>query len=123
VPVEVRLPPHPSSVGRARRFVKEELAALGVDDPNGSAELVVSELVTNAVMHAGTHISVRVRREAAGARVEVSDGSVVMPGLRVVTAGSSSGRGMTLVDHFAREWGAERTTTGKVVWFVVGVDD
>jgi anti-sigma regulatory factor (Ser/Thr protein kinase) len=120
VPDEVSLPPHPSSVGQARRFVRDQLAALGVQDPGGSAELVVSELVTNAVIHAGTSVAVLVARDGAGARVEVSDGSAVMPGLRVVTAGSSSGRGLTLVEHFARRWGAERTPAGKVVWFVVG---
>jgi anti-sigma regulatory factor (Ser/Thr protein kinase) len=119
VPVEVSLPPHPTSVGQARRFVRDQLVAIGVPDPHGNAELVVSELVTNAVMHAGTTVMLRVVREGSGARVEVADGSHKLPGLRVVTTRSGSGRGLTLVEHFAREWGAERTPTGKVVWFVV----
>jgi anti-sigma regulatory factor (Ser/Thr protein kinase) len=123
VPDEVSLPPHPASVGRARRFVREQLGALDVQDPGGNAELLVSELVTNAVKHAGTYLTVRVVRDGDGARVEVLDGSTMMPGLRVVTVGSSSGRGLTLVEHFARDWGAERTPAGKVVWFVVGSDD
>jgi anti-sigma regulatory factor (Ser/Thr protein kinase) len=123
VPDEVSLPPHPASVGRARRFVREQLGTIDVHDPGGNAELLVSELVTNAVKHAGTYITVRVVRDGDGARVEVLDGSTMMPGLRVVTVGSSSGRGLTLVEHFAREWGAERTPGGKVVWFVVGADD
>jgi anti-sigma regulatory factor (Ser/Thr protein kinase) len=122
VPDEVSLPPHPASVGRARRFVRERLDAFGVTDPGGDAELVVSELVTNAVMHAGTIITVRVTQEGNRARIEVVDGSNDLPGLRVVNSGSSSGRGLTLVEHFAQEWGAERTSEGKVVWFVVGPD-
>jgi anti-sigma regulatory factor (Ser/Thr protein kinase) len=120
VPDEVSLPPHPASVGRARRFVRERLEELGVRDPGSDAELVVSELVTNAVMHAGTNITVRVVPAGRGARVEVADGSTELPGLRVVTAGSSSGRGLTLVEHFSQHWGADRTAAGKVVWFVVG---
>jgi anti-sigma regulatory factor (Ser/Thr protein kinase) len=122
VPVEVTLPPHPTSVGQARRFVRDQLVAIGVADPSGNAELVVSELVTNAVMHAGTAVTVRVARAGSGARVEVADGSDKLPGLRVVTTRSGSGRGLTLVEHFAPEWGAERTATGKVVWFIVDGD-
>jgi anti-sigma regulatory factor (Ser/Thr protein kinase) len=121
----VSLPPHPTSVGQARRFVRDQLVALGIADPHGNAELVVSELVTNAVMHAGTTVTVRVARQGSGARVEVADGSDRLPGLRVVTTRSGSGRGLTLVEHFAHEWGAERTPTGKVVWFIVereGID-
>ncbi|HTW21528.1 MAG TPA: ATP-binding protein [Mycobacteriales bacterium] len=120
MPHEVRLPPHPASVGRARRFVLDELRTMGIADPNAAAELVVSELVTNAVMHAGTPITVRVERWGAGARVEVADGSHSMPGLRAVSVASSSGRGLTLVEHFATAWGADRTDDGKVVWFLVG---
>jgi anti-sigma regulatory factor (Ser/Thr protein kinase) len=120
VPVEVRLPPHPASVGRARRFVHDELAALGVPDPSANAELVVSELVTNAVVHAGTDITLRVLPDDAGARVEVADGSTVMPGLRIANSRSHSGRGLVLVEHFASAWGVERLTSGKIVWFVIG---
>jgi anti-sigma regulatory factor (Ser/Thr protein kinase) len=121
VPDEVRLPPHPSSVGTARRFVTGQLAALGIADPGASAELVVSELVTNAVIHAGTDLTVRVVPVGAGngARIEVADGSTTMPGLRIANSQSHSGRGLMLVEHFALEWGVERTESGKVVWFVV----
>jgi anti-sigma regulatory factor (Ser/Thr protein kinase) len=119
VPDEVRLPPHPASVGRARRFVAEQLATLGLDDPLGDAELVTSELVTNAVIHARTDITVAVLTDPEGARVTVADGSQVMPGPRLATAASRDGRGLTLVDHFAPAWGVERTATGKVVWFLV----
>jgi anti-sigma regulatory factor (Ser/Thr protein kinase) len=95
---------------------------MGVADPAANAELVVSELVTNAVMHAGTTVTLRITRYGSSARIEVADGSPQLPGLRVVTARSGSGRGLTLVEHFAQAWGAERTPTGKVVWFVVDDD-
>jgi anti-sigma regulatory factor (Ser/Thr protein kinase) len=114
---EVRLPPHPASVGRSRRFVREQLIALRLSAIADDAELVVSELVTNALIHTGTPITVRVGRSGHGARIEVADGSQVMPGLRSVSLMSTSGRGLTLVDHFAAAWGAESTSAGKVVWF------
>lgn len=121
VPDEVTLPPLPASVGQARRFVVERLARLGVSDPDDDAALVVSELVTNAVLHARTDLVVRVRRYRRGvARVEVVDGSSVLPGPRAVTRASRSGRGLTLVDELASDWGVEPSGTGKVVWFMVG---
>jgi anti-sigma regulatory factor (Ser/Thr protein kinase) len=119
---EVRLPPHPASVGRARRFVVERLAEMGLPAREDGAELVVSELVTNAVIHAGTEIVVRVAAVDRGARIEVIDGSTEMPGPRMATMASRSGRGLALVDHFTREWGVERTESGKIVWFQVGTE-
>jgi anti-sigma regulatory factor (Ser/Thr protein kinase) len=106
-------------VGRARRFVAEQLAAIGIVDPTGDAELITSELVTNAVIHARTPITVRIVPNDEGARVEVVDGSELMPGPRTATVASRGGRGLTLVDHLARAWGVNRTTAGKTVWFVV----
>jgi anti-sigma regulatory factor (Ser/Thr protein kinase) len=115
------LPPLPASVGKARRFVVERLASLGVSDPDDDAAVVVSELVTNAVVHARTEVTVRVLRKGAGiARVEVADGSTVLPGPRVATRASRSGRGLTLVDHLSNEWGVEANGAGKIVWFLVG---
>jgi anti-sigma regulatory factor (Ser/Thr protein kinase) len=99
--------------------VTECLVASGMPDLGESAELVVSELVTNAVVHARTEVTVRVVPSRRGARVEVGDGSPVMPGLRLANSRSHSGRGLTLVEHFSDEWGADLTDTGKVVWFVV----
>lgn len=113
------LPPHPASVGKARRYVAHELAALGVPDPDAGAELVVSELVTNAVVHARTDIVLRVVETEDGTRVDVADGSTVVPGLRLARPDASRGHGLTLVEHFARRWGVERTPTGKIVWFLV----
>jgi anti-sigma regulatory factor (Ser/Thr protein kinase) len=122
VPNQVTLPPHPASVGRARKFLLECLHSAGiheVDDP----QLVVSELVTNAVIHARTEIVVRVLPgDDGGVRVEVIDGSTAMPGPRLATTASHDGRGLTLVDHFTPKWGVDRIPSGKAVWFLVPPD-
>jgi anti-sigma regulatory factor (Ser/Thr protein kinase) len=117
---EVVLPPLPGSVKRARQFVGSALQAIGSGAMADDAVLVVSELVTNAVVHAGTEITVRVMSEADGqVRVEIGDGSPDLPGLRIPNAGSRSGRGLLLVEHFTQQWGVDRTGAGKVVWFIV----
>jgi anti-sigma regulatory factor (Ser/Thr protein kinase) len=122
VPTEVTLPPHPASVGRARRFLVECLRSAGINDVD-DPQLVVSELVTNAVIHARTEIVVRVvPGDDGGVRVEVLDGSSEVPGPRLASAGANDGRGLTLVDHFTPKWGVDRIPTGKVVWFVVPPD-
>ncbi len=116
---EVVLPPLPASVKRARQFVSGALAELGIASATDDAVLVVSELVTNAVVHAGTDITVRVVGGADTARIEIADSSPEMPGFRIPNAGARSGRGLLLVEHFTQRWGVERTSSGKVVWFDV----
>lgn len=117
---EVVLPPLPASVKRARQFVGGALAAIGNGATADDAVLVVSELVTNAVVHAGTDITVSVvTLPEGGVRVEIADGSTDLPGLRIPNAGSRSGRGLLLVEHFTQQWGVDRTAAGKVVWFIV----
>jgi anti-sigma regulatory factor (Ser/Thr protein kinase) len=122
VPTEIRLPPHPASVGRARKFLVECLNSVGIYEVE-DAQLVVSELVTNAVIHARTEIVLRVMAGDDGAvRVEVIDGSSAMPGPRLATTAADDGRGLALVDHFTPKWGVDRIPTGKAVWFVVPPD-
>ena len=77
-----RLPPDPSSPGRARTFVTEVLRAADREDDAEVAALLVSETVTNAVLHAGTDLEVRCRVTGEVVRIEVRDGSSVLPGLR-----------------------------------------
>jgi anti-sigma regulatory factor (Ser/Thr protein kinase) len=112
----LRLPAEPSSAGAARRFVA---AALGgsagpIED---LAVLLVSELASNAVLHARTDFDVCVRVRSDGFRVEVEDGSPVMPTLKHYVAESVTGRGLHMVAASADRWGFESTHTGKVVWF------
>jgi anti-sigma regulatory factor (Ser/Thr protein kinase) len=119
VPDEVVLPPLPTSVKQARQFVSEALDEVEAGEVTADALLVVSELVTNAIVHAGTDITVRVITEAPVTRIEVADGSPEVPGLRIPTAGARTGRGLLLVEHFTHQWGVESTASGKVVWFTV----
>ncbi len=116
----VHLPCDTRSVAVARRFCHEALLARGhgrfVDD----CQLLVSELVTNAVLHGGTAIELRCIVDTHGVRVEVRDGSSVLPGPRHYDVTASTGRGIRLVDALAAKWGAHVEATGKVVWFELG---
>jgi anti-sigma regulatory factor (Ser/Thr protein kinase) len=101
----------------ARRLVAEALREWGhhgvlLDD----AQLVLSELATNAVIHAGTPFSVMVRSQDSGLRLSVRDSSPTRPTVRELEPMSISGRGLRLVKAVADDWGAELTTDGKTVW-------
>jgi PAS domain S-box-containing protein len=114
-----RLPPEPKSAGEARRFVAEALAGI---DPSilDTVELLTSELVTNAVLHAGTDLEVRAW--AAGGRVHVSvvDGRA---GRRLTRRPAdpeaATGRGLQLVETLASAYGVDDAETGKTVWFEI----
>ena len=121
--------PVPHSVHRARRWVIETITDIGRPELVETAELGVSELVTNAVLHATDPISVRVRGTQAHPRVEVRDGSTdppVMPHLLAdqalppddETLLLTFGRGLDIVARCADAWGADIEDSGKVMWFV-----
>lgn len=102
----------------ARRFVADSLTDNG-RDPD-TAVLLVSELVTNAVVHAETPIRLTLRYEGPLVKIEVHDDSDRMPIAREVEADATSGRGLKLVEAFADEWGVRPIPgDGKVVWVVV----
>nr|WP_281386011.1 ATP-binding protein [Nocardioides luti] len=109
--------PHPASVGEARRLVREELARAGRDDLVETAELLVSEVVTNALVHAGTQISVRAWVLAVGLRVEVGDGSTQLPAPRHNSTLAGTGRGLRMLQQMVDRWGAQPSGEGKTVWF------
>jgi anti-sigma regulatory factor (Ser/Thr protein kinase) len=116
---ELRLPAATESVPVARRFARDELRASAADVD--TVVLLVSELVTNAVLHARSDVVLTVDDQGAIARVEVSDASPLPPRLRNFAAESATGRGMKLLDRLAQRWGAgPREDGGKVVWFEVG---
>ncbi len=116
------LPATPRSVGQARRFVRTVLAEVGREAWTDSAALAVSELVTNAVLHAHTEVELTVGTGPACVRIEVRDDN---PALPVVgnhpDLTAESGRGLLLVSTLADDWGVESTGDGKAVWFELGL--
>ena len=117
--------PEPVSARDARRFLHSFLDGRGlVEDLLDAAELALSEVVTNAVLHAHTPFEVSLSLDADGAlRVEVVDHNAQMPAQRDYAEQATTGRGMELVAAYTRECGVEsRGADGKVVWFVVAAD-
>ncbi|WP_405890261.1 ATP-binding protein [Streptomyces sp. NBC_00133] len=113
---------HPASVGRARAELRKALANWCLNAVEDAALVVLSELVTNAVLHAhvspGREIETRYLREADGVRIEVHDAADERPAARV--PGESGGWGLGLVDELADRWGVDdRDGVGKSVWAVV----
>lgn len=112
----------PASVRKARDWVRRVLRDLHRDDIVEPAELGVSELVTNAILHGTPPITVRVRGTRHHPRVEIRDGSNRPPSVNVDMADeeyllSTFGRGLGLVAMNSSAWGADLAPDGKVVWF------
>lgn len=106
----------------ARRFVSEALTGWGDDEGDlaDTVTLLVSELVTNAVVHAGSDVEVMVRLTATAARIEVTDASADGVAPRDATPEEDSGRGLALVGNLARRWGVRAAPGGgKTVWFEI----
>lgn len=112
-----RLPAHPASVGEARRVVSRLLSGAEREDLVDAATLLVSEVVTNALLHAGTDIHVAAEVTDEGLRVEVADGSSHLPVLRSYPATAGTGRGMVMLESMVDDWGVSRNRDGKTVWF------
>lgn len=104
----------------ARALVRGRLSSLGLDDVTFDAELVVSELVSNAVLHGGGCTDVEVRLADHIARIEVGDRSSALPVVGWASEESMTGRGLRLVARLAQAWGVEHRQGGKVVWAEVG---
>lgn len=117
---EESLQPHPTSVSRARDLVREVLLAAGRDELLENAALVTSELVTNALLHAGTVIDVSGRVDDAGLRLAVRDGGPHMPQPRDYATTSGTGRGLRMLQQIVDDWGVTRHSTGKTVWLLLG---
>lgn len=110
-------------MGAGRRFVQATLRDWGHEDLVDTAGLLVSELVTNAVLHARAAPTVVVRLVRDLLRIEVIDPSSRLPRAKGYAVDSSTGRGLLLVDRMAEAWGTEiRPGGGKVVWFELRVD-
>ncbi|MEU5316584.1 SpoIIE family protein phosphatase [Streptomyces sp. NPDC021056] len=114
---EWRLTPDPVEVGRARSVVREQLHDWGLARLADAAELLVSELVTNAVRHSRNRpLQLRLVRGDT-LLCEVDDDDHDLPTLLSVGPEDEFGRGLRIVSTLAREWGTSRTKAGKTVWF------
>ncbi|MFE9452065.1 SpoIIE family protein phosphatase [Streptomyces sp. NPDC006739] len=107
--------PDPARVAAYRQAVTERLTAWGLDETAFVTELVVSELVTNAIRYGVPPIQLRLIRDRA-LICEVSDGSSTSPHLRRAHAFDEGGRGLLLVAQLTQRWGSRQTGSGKTIW-------
>ncbi|MET7378333.1 sodium/proline symporter PutP [Streptomyces sp. NPDC005526] len=109
------LPTDPAAVAHARELAAQKLGEWGIPDLTFTTELIVSELVTNAIRHATGPVCLRLIRER-GLICEVSDASSTSPRLRHARTTDEGGRGLLIVAQMARRWGTRYTKTGKIIW-------
>jgi histidine kinase-like protein len=118
-----RLPRSDRAPARARRAVRVRLDACGLpQNVIGTTELLVSELVTNALCHA-THPLVLSLAHSAVVRCWVEDGCRTLPARREPTLTGEHGRGLVMVEELASDWGSFPTARGKATWFELDVTD
>ncbi|MFI7413842.1 ATP-binding protein [Streptomyces sp. NPDC049627] len=106
-----------TSVRRARRLVTGQLGDWALGDLADNAELLVSELVTNALRHTSGALRLNLRVRDSRLLCEVEDTASVGPVRNVADMDAEGGRGTELLDVLADAWGSTRTATGKTVWF------
>ncbi|GAA2461146.1 SpoIIE family protein phosphatase [Streptomyces glaucus] len=109
------VPPDPARVAATRQCAIEQLLAWGLDETAFVTELVVSELVTNAIRYGEPPIRLRLIRDRS-LICEVSDGSSTSPHLRRAHAYDEGGRGLLLVAQLTQRWGSRQTGGGKTIW-------
>ncbi|HVF03717.1 MAG TPA: GAF domain-containing protein [Frankiaceae bacterium] len=109
----------PDAVPQVRRWVAETLHGTVPPDLIDDAELVASELVTNALLHGRPPVVIRIVTDDV-VRIEVEDGSRVAPVRALARPDAMTGRGLSLVSALSREWGVEQRNGGKVVWSELG---
>ena len=119
VAVDQMLPALPSSAGEARRLLRDALPGGASEEAVDAAALALSEIVTNALVHAGTPMRLRVILAPSAVRVELADGSVHLPLPRDYSRAAGTGRGLHMVTEVVDQWGAHHDEDGKVVWFEI----
>jgi anti-sigma regulatory factor (Ser/Thr protein kinase) len=112
---EWQVPSDPAAVGRVRADVTRQLARWGLEDLEFTTELILSELVTNAIRYGGEPIRVRMLYDRT-LICEVFDSSSTSPHLRYAAMTDEGGRGLFLVAQLAERWGTRYTPGGKVIW-------
>jgi anti-sigma regulatory factor (Ser/Thr protein kinase) len=119
---ETVLPATVASPSVARRFASAALRRWGVDEHVVATEqLLVSEVVTNAIVHTGSEVRIDVHRRGSRIRTEVSDTGQAIPVLGHPPLEHEHGRGLAIVDHLAAAWGSCPRAAGKAVWFELDV--
>lgn len=111
-------PARPASVPAARQFLRQALTGLP-RDVSDRAELMLSELATNAVKHAGSPFNLTVNLRAGQLRVEVLDRGSGRPIPRQPSPDEPTGRGLLIVRTLADDWGIDSREKGKTVWFAL----
>jgi anti-sigma regulatory factor (Ser/Thr protein kinase) len=114
---QLTLPAAPESISVARRFVVAALHEGQAGSAADDAATLVSELATNALLHARTTFTVEVQLLGEVVRIGVVDLSAAAPRVRDYGSDATTGRGMRLVATMATRWGVERNDDGKMVWF------
>jgi two-component sensor histidine kinase len=115
----VELEPTLAAPAEARRFVRSVLGDEVARETIELAELLTSELVTNAIRHGSGHVSVALRRQSGTLAVSVSDDDAAMPVAPPEEPLALGGRGVRMVQRLAQDWGVSprENGPGKVVWF------
>jgi anti-sigma regulatory factor (Ser/Thr protein kinase) len=114
---EVELAGEPSSVAGARRFAREVLEGVGAGEDTWLVVQIVSELATNAVVHAGTAFVLNIAYDDASIRISVTDRRPLARAVvRRFSSETTTGRGLRLIQTLGRSWGVDQTASAKTVW-------
>jgi ABC-type multidrug transport system ATPase subunit/anti-sigma regulatory factor (Ser/Thr protein kinase) len=109
------VPQDPAAVAEVRRAATGQLERWGLEDLTFTTELILSELITNAIRYAGGPIQVRLIKDRS-LICEVGDASSTAPHLRYAATTDEGGRGLFLVAQLAEQWGTRYTPAGKIIW-------
>jgi anti-sigma regulatory factor (Ser/Thr protein kinase) len=118
----LRLPSTIDAPRRARKLVADSLTYWGHTELIDPANLVVSELVANAVRYGGADLTVTLARQGDSVRIAVGDTGTADPALPEVDRRALGGRGLRLIGALASDWGFEHKAGGKIVWALIAED-
>ncbi|MGW5638430.1 SpoIIE family protein phosphatase, partial [Streptomyces sp. NPDC003832] len=119
---EWEVPDDPAAVSRIRAEATARLESWGLGAAAFTTELILSELVTNAIRYGANPIGLRLLHDGDSLICEVSDGTSTSPHLRRATLTDEGGRGLFLVAQMSRRWGTRYTDRGKIIWAEQSLD-